>query len=127
MHRRTYLLLVLAFTLLIGTTDMTQDEAIQNLQSKISTGMSRSEVESILNEMGLEYVYFLDSTLKAMIDADRAFSPKPLDKIPTKRIQVRFPTRSGCLYETKAFGHIDLDEMDRLIDLKIRRGSVPKT
>lgn len=100
--------------------ELKQEDAIRELGRRITEGMSRDEIEVILEEMGLRYVYVPRSLLEAMHQA--TFESTPL----SGRIQVSLPEDKGLL--SKAVGEvlIDLDEDERMVNLGVQRQKVPR-
>jgi len=70
--------------------------------------------------MGLQYVYVPRSLLEAMNQA--TFESTPL----SGRIQVSLPPDQGLLFKTVGEVLIDLDEGERMVNVQIQRGDVPR-
>ncbi len=103
-----------------GTDEVSQRELIEQLQSRLSVGVSRREVESLLTEMGLRYTYVSRSELEAVGQA--TYESIQL----SGHVQVKLPTEKGLLFETKGWVFIDFDTDERIINVRTQRGKAPR-
>jgi hypothetical protein len=100
--------------------DSDHEQAIRQLERRITPGMSRREIENVLEEMDLHYLYVPRSMLEAMRQA--TFESTPL----SGRIQVSLPEDKRIFYKTVGEVLIDLDEGERMVSLQLQRGNVPR-
>ena len=103
-----------------GGDELGQKETIHQLESRLTVGMSRDKIEAIVTEMGLHYVYVPRSMLEATHQG--TYKSKPL----SGRIQVSLPPDKGLLFKTVGHVLIDLDADERVVNLRIERGDVPR-
>ena len=96
------------------------EQAVGELERRITPGMSRREIENVLEEMDLRYLYVPRSMLEATHQA--TFESIPL----SGRVQVSLPEDKRVFYKTVGHVLIDLDEVERVVSLRVDRGNVPR-
>lgn len=95
-------------------------EAIQLLESRLTVGMPRDEIEAFLTETGLRHHY-------VSRDHPAAMYPEPdQSKGFSGRFYVFLPEDKGLLFKTVGELLIDLDADERMVDFRIQRGKVPR-
>lgn len=103
-----------------GRDELGQEEVIRQLRSRLTVGMSRAEIEAIVTEIGLHHVYVPRTMLEATHQG--TYESEPL----SGRLQVSLPPDKGLLFKTVGHAFIDLDETERMINLRIERSEVPR-
>lgn len=99
---------------------MGHQEAIEQLKNRISVGMSRSEVEVVLNEMNAHYYYVPRSESSARHEGRD--EPAPI----SGWFQVSLPPDKRLLSRTVGHVFVELDEEDQVVNLRIDRMKVPR-
>lgn len=105
-----------------GGEQLDQKEVMRQLGERISVGMPRTEVETILDEMNLKHLYVPRSSLENR--GEGRFGSTPL----SGRIQVDLPPAPSkrILHETVGWALVDLDEAERVVSLRFERGDRPR-
>lgn len=97
-----------------GDDQLKTEEIVDKIKTEITVRLTRAEVEQKLAQLPVTYVYVPREDLELINSA--SFEGKPL----SGRFDVATPHEPTLAYMKQAFVFVDLDEAERVVDVRVK-------